>query len=361
VRPTGYRNFSEPETDLRMEFQRLIAGLTADESRNHKICADVISSVREGRFPLVLTERTGHLQILTEILSRDVANVISLQGGMSRNELRNALAGLESSESIADRVIVATGRFVGEGFDVPGLDTLFLTLPVSWRGTIAQYAGRLHRLHEGKREVRIFDYADLDIPMLSRMFDKRCQGYEAIGYTILLPASAMPGWPPEVPLPVSPEWKHDYAASVRRLIMDGVDISLAGLFVHATTPPAPEATGEARARSASEAFLYRRLESLPETKGCFQLNADLPIPFNNLGKMEVDFLNPNERIIIELDGAQHLNDPEAYRRDRRRDELLQRNGFYVLRFLTEDVGKHLSKVLDTILAAIVHRRELGKS
>ena len=86
-------------------------------------------------------------------------------------------------------MIIATGGFVGEGFDVPTLDTLFLTLPVSWRGTIAQYAGRLHRLHKGKSEVRIFDYADLDIPMLSRMFDRRCQGYESIGYTILLPAS----------------------------------------------------------------------------------------------------------------------------------------------------------------------------
>ncbi|HOF47645.1 MAG TPA: hypothetical protein PLY00_07320 [Verrucomicrobiota bacterium] len=139
---------------------------------------------------------------------------------------------------------------------------LFLALPVSWRGTIAQYVGRLHRLHEGKREVRVYDYADLDVPMLSRMFDRRCQGYEAVGYAILLPASALPGWPADVPLPVDAEWKRDYAASVRRLIRDGVDTPLANLFVHAARTPLPEAEGIDRARSASEAFLYHRLGTL---------------------------------------------------------------------------------------------------
>ena len=104
-------------------------------------------------------------------------------------------------------------------------------MPVSWRGTIAQYAGRLHRLHDRKREVRVYDYADLNVPMLARMFDRRCRGYEAVGYTILLPASAVPGWPAEVPLPVDPQWKNDYAASVRRLVRDGVDTPLAELFV----------------------------------------------------------------------------------------------------------------------------------
>ena len=94
--------------------------------------------------------------------------------------------------------------YIGEGFDDARLDTLFLTLPVSWHGTIAQYVGRLHRLHDGKREVRVYDYADLNVPMLSRMFDRRCRGYEAVGYTILLPGSAVPGWPADVPLPVDP-------------------------------------------------------------------------------------------------------------------------------------------------------------
>ena len=104
--------------------------------------------------------------------------------------------------------------------------------------------------------------------MLARMFDRRCRGYEAIGYPILLPASAVPGWPTEVPLPSDPVWKRDYSASVRRLVRDGVDMPLASLFVHAARRAA-RCGRCGRARSATEAFLYRRLETLPETKGRF--------------------------------------------------------------------------------------------
>jgi very-short-patch-repair endonuclease len=212
--------------------------------------------------------------------------------------------------------------------------------------------GRLHRLHRGKREVRVYDYADLNVPMLARMFDRRCRGYASLGYTMLLPASAVPGWPVEVPLPIDPEWKRDYAASVRRLIRDGVETPLANLFVHATRPPSAEAEGADRARSASEAFLYRRLETLPETAGRFRLNVELPIPFDVWGRMEVDFFCADSRVVVELDGAQHLADAEAYRRDRRRDAMLQKNGYFVLRFLAEDAGKRLDHILDTILATI---------
>jgi very-short-patch-repair endonuclease len=313
--------------------------------------------VREGRSPLLLTERTEHLRHLTERLSADIARVITLQGGMGRKELDAALARVAEQPDATGRVILATGRFIGEGFDDPRLDTLFLALPVSWRGTIAQYVGRLHRIHEGKRDVRVYDYADLDVPMLARMFDRRCRGYESLGYTILLPASALPGWPAEVPLPVEPEWKRDYAASVRRLARDGVDVPLANLFVHATRPPSPVAEGVARARSASEAFLYCRLETLRETAGRFRLNVELPIAFDGRGKMEVDLLCAESGVAIELDGAQHLADAEAYRRDRRKDALLQQHGYFVLRFLAEDIGKHLDDVLDTILATLVHRQK----
>jgi len=250
---------------------------------------------------------------------------------------------------------LATGGYVGEGFDDPRLDTLFLALPISWRGTIAQYVGRLHRLHEGKREVRVYDYADLNVPMLSRMFGRRCRGYESLGYSILLPGSALPGWPSEVPLPIDPEWKRDYAASVRRLIRDGVDVPLANLFVHVATSPDANTEGEARARSASEAFLFRRLQTLPATSGRFRLNVELSIPFDDHGKMEVDLLCAEAGVVIELDGAQHFADAEAYRRDRRKDALLQQHGYFVLRFLTEDTGKRLDQVLDAILAALVHR------
>src|SRR5437667_10293936 len=123
---------------------------------------------------------------------------------------------------------------MGEGFDDAALDTLFLTLPVSWQGTITQYVGRLHRLFHNKREVRVYDYADLNVPMLARMFDRRCRRYESIGYKVQLAGSAVPGWPGDVPLPVDPDWRSQYAASVRRLVRDGGDSSLAERCVHGT-------------------------------------------------------------------------------------------------------------------------------
>lgn len=192
--------------------------------------------------------------------------------------------------------------------------------------------------------------------MLSRMFDKRCAGYEAVGYTLLLPASALPGWPQEVPLPVDQQWKSDYAASVRRLIRDGVDTPLAQLFVHATRAPSADAVGAERARSASEAFIFRRFESLPALAGQFQLNAKLPIPFDDRGEMEVDLLCEGAKLVIEIDGPQHLGDAEAYRRDRRKDALLQSHGYLVLRFLADDLGKELECVLDTALRMMAGRR-----
>ena len=360
VRPTDFRAMAETNQDPRAEFHQLYEALRNDEKRNQMICGDVVSAVGEGRSPLVLTERIEHLQCLAQLLSPDVPNLILLQGGQSKKELTDARARLAELPATAARVILATGKYIGEGFDDPRLDTLFLALPISWRGTIAQYVGRLHRLHESKREVRVYDYADLNVSMLSRMFDKRCRGYEALGYTILLPGSALPGWPPDVPLPIDPEWKRDHAASVRRLIRDGVDLPLANLFAHVARSPGINAVGEDRARSASEAFLFRRLQTLPQTAGRFRLNVELPISFDGNGQMEVDFLCVGAGVVIELDGAQHMADAEAYRRDRRKDALLQQNGYFVLRFLAEDAGKHLDHILDTILAALAHREKNRK-
>jgi very-short-patch-repair endonuclease len=127
-------------------------------------------------------------------------------------------------------------------------------------------------------------------------------------------------------------------------------------FVDAARPVPPGKEGADRARNATEAFLYRRLETLPETVGKFRLNAELPIPFDGWGRMEVDLLSVDARVAVELDGAQHLSDPQAYRRDRRKDLLLQQNGYMVLRFLAEDIGKQLDEVLDTILRILANRR-----
>ena len=355
VRPTDFRPLRPANPNVRQQFHELYEELIADEERNQLICHDLIQTLREGRSPLVLTERNEHLNSLTKQLAPEVRHLLVLRGGMRKKELDAISARLAAIPADEARVILATGRYVGEGFDDARLDTLFLTLPVSWHGTIAQYVGRLHRLYDGKREVRVYDYADLNVPMLARMFDRRGRGYEAIGYKMQLPGSAVPGWPADVPLPIDPEWKSQYAATVRRLVRDGVDSPLANLFVDVAVRPAPNAEGANRARSASEAFLYRRLETLAATNGKFRLNAELPIPFDGWGRMEVDLLCAPSRIAIELDGGQHLGDADAYRRDRRKDALLQENGYLILRFLAEDVGKHLDRVLDAILRAFSHQ------
>jgi len=374
VRPTDFHPLRRANPNARAQFHELYEELIADQDRNQLICQDVIQALRGGRSPLVLTERNEHLESLARQLAPQVPHLVVLRGGMRKKELDAIPARLAAIPAHDPRLLLATGRFVGEGFDDPRLDTLFLTLPVSWYGTIAQYVGRLHRLYEGKREVRVYDYADLNVPMLAHMFDRRCHGYETIGYTVELPGSAVPGWPADVSLPIDPEWKSQYAASVRRLVRDGVDSSLATLFVDvavdAKQPPlnpllrkeglgvvvAPShAEGADRARSPSEAFLYRRLETLPGTAGKFRLNAQLPISFDGWGSMEVDLLCESSRIAIELDGAQHLAQPDAYRRDRRKDALLQENGYLVLRFLAQDVGEYLDQVLDTILRALSHQ------
>jgi superfamily II DNA or RNA helicase/very-short-patch-repair endonuclease len=355
VRPTDFRPIRPANPNVRQQFQELYAELIADEARNRLVHQDVIQALREGRSPLVLTERNEHLDSLSKQLGPEVRHLVVLRGGMRKKELDTLSARLAAIPAGETRVILATGRYVGEGFDDARLDTLFLTLPISWHGTVAQYVGRLHRLYDGKHEVRVYDYADLNVPMLARMFDRRCRGYEAIGYRMQLPGSAVPGWPADVPLPIDPEWKSQYAASVRRLVRDGVDSPLANLFVGVSVLASPNAEGANRARSASEAFLYRRLETLAATTGKFRLNVELPIPFDGWGRMEVDLFCALSRVAIELDGGQHFGDADAYRRDRRKDALLQECGYLVLRFLAEDVGKHLDQVLDAILRALSHQ------
>ena len=354
VRPTSFRSSGEPETDPRLEFQRLCGQLIADDARNAAICDDVLRNVRDGRAPLVLTERIEHLQALADRLDGSGPEVVSLRGGMGRRARAAALT--RAADVQPPPVVLATGRFAGEGFDQARLDTLFLTMPVSWRGTVAQYVGRLHRRHEHKREVRVYDYADLDAPLLARMFEKRCRAYEAQGYAVERPAGALPGWPASVPLPAADDWKQRFQSGVRRLARDGVDAPAADLFLQLATELTRDGGPRVeRVRSASEAFLFRRLQDAPQTRNRFRLNARLPIPFCEQGYMEVDFLDEAARVAIELDGPRHLADLDAYRRDRRKDAMLQEHGYLVLRFLAEDLGTRLDAVLDDILRALARR------
>jgi superfamily II DNA or RNA helicase len=178
VRETSFR--SEGSKDFRI--QEIHRQLAHDHCRNELILGDVIAAVAEGRSPIVLTERRDHLELLAERLKAFVRHLVILRGGMRSRERRSAAEQLASIPEAEERLLLATGRFAGEGFDDARLDTLFLTMPVSWKGTLVQYAGRLHRPHPSKTEVRIYDYVDRQVPMLSRMFDKRMRGYQAMGY-----------------------------------------------------------------------------------------------------------------------------------------------------------------------------------
>ena len=166
-----------------MGIQEIFTDVCQYERRNDMVIADILNAVSEGRNPLVLTERKAHVELLKKALSESIPNLIVLTGGKSTKERRRMLEQVASAPEDQPLVIVATGKYIGEGFDAPRLDTLFLVYPFSWEGTLAQYAGRLHRLHDGKDEVHIYDYIDVHVAKLERMYAKRIKGYAAIGYT----------------------------------------------------------------------------------------------------------------------------------------------------------------------------------
>lgn len=180
-----FTSFAQPVTDeVPWKITDAYAAMQVNEERNGKIVADVLAAVTEGRTPIVLTERYDHAKLLADILREKSKNVVLLSGKGTAKEKREILQGLSQIPADEPLILVATGRYVGEGFDLPRLDTLFLAMPVSWKGTLAQYAGRLHRNYEGKQEVLIYDYVDIRVPMLERMYHKRLSGYAAIGYTV---------------------------------------------------------------------------------------------------------------------------------------------------------------------------------
>lgn len=162
--------------------QQLYAAIAVNEPRNQRIAEEVLSCFQNGGNTLVLTERTAHVTLLAAKLRESIPDVISLTGGKGAKETREALARVSAIPADRPLTLIATGRYIGEGFDEPRLDTLFLAMPISWKGTLQQYAGRLHRLCENKREVRIYDYIDIHVPMLEKMYHKRLTGYAAIGY-----------------------------------------------------------------------------------------------------------------------------------------------------------------------------------
>ena len=174
--------FKLPASSADTPIQKLYGLLVNDRTRNEQIFNDVLLAMEEGRSPILLTERKDHLELFHEKLKSFVRHIVVLRGGRSAKALREVQEQLQSIPANEERLLIATGRYIGEGFDDSRLDTLFLALPVSWKGTLIQYAGRLHRMHPEKKEVRIVDYVDAKVPMLARMFEKRRVGYRAMGY-----------------------------------------------------------------------------------------------------------------------------------------------------------------------------------
>ena len=178
---TSFRIPIEKENN-ELSIQELYTEICQSESRNNLIVSDIFDAVSEGRDTLILTERKSHVELLEGALKDKLPNVMTFMGGGSKKEGRELLDTVNNAPPDQPLVIIATGKYVGEGFDVPRLNTLFLATPIAWEGTLAQYAGRLHRLYDDKREVRVYDYVDVRVPVFDRMYAKRVKGYSSIGY-----------------------------------------------------------------------------------------------------------------------------------------------------------------------------------
>ena len=183
LRPTAFR-IPEKVDGVRPPIQHVYTALAADGDRNDLIFNDVLHALEAGRSPILLTERKDHAQYFADRLGRFARNVFLLRGGMGTRQRREVMQRLEDVSETEERILIATGRYVGEGFDDARLDTLLLVMPVSWKGILAQYVGRLHRLHPAKREVLVYDYVDDVVPTLRRMSEKRIRGYGSLGYSV---------------------------------------------------------------------------------------------------------------------------------------------------------------------------------
>lgn len=176
-------NFRLPESAGDQKIHQIYAAMIADPARNGMIVDDLVSAVKSGRSPLLLSARVKHLDLIASLLNGKLPNVFILKGGMGRRQLRVVRQSLSAIPEHEPRLILATGSYIGEGYDDPRLDTLFLAMPVSWKGTLQQYVGRLHRLRDGKQVVQVYDYVDSEVPMLKRMFQRRVRGYRVLGYS----------------------------------------------------------------------------------------------------------------------------------------------------------------------------------
>ena len=178
--------FTRARLPAARKIQDIYAGIIGNEARTNQIISDAVRLIAEGRTPLLLTEQKEHAMRLAEELHGKAEHIFLLLGSGKQKEKREKLTALRAVPTGESLAVVATGKYIGEGFDEPRLDTILLTMPISWKGTLAQYAGRLHRSYAGKQEVRIYDYVDLHVPVLERMYHKRLRGYAELGYQVKL-------------------------------------------------------------------------------------------------------------------------------------------------------------------------------
>jgi superfamily II DNA or RNA helicase len=164
--------------------QDIFRSLWTNAERNKLIVRDILCAYHEGRECLILSERLEHLEILREALQEQAPHLFVFKGGMGKKQLKKASEEMWNIPQNENRIILATGKYLGEGFDLPYLDTLFLVFPFSWKGTLVQYTGRLNRAHYGKKEIRVYDYVDEKVPVLSRMYGRRLKGYKTLGFTV---------------------------------------------------------------------------------------------------------------------------------------------------------------------------------
>ena len=178
------RHLPTPPIPPHASIQEVIRLLAEDNDRNARIVSDAITALNAGRKVLLLTKRTEHLDLLYDLLKNIPQPRFLLHGRMKTKERQAVIQALADLPDDAPHILLASAQLVGEGFDHAPLDTLILTLPISWEGTLQQYAGRLHREHSSKTEILVHDYVELDNPQLSRMWEKRQRGYRAMGYRI---------------------------------------------------------------------------------------------------------------------------------------------------------------------------------
>jgi superfamily II DNA or RNA helicase len=179
-----FTSFIMPPAAQKPAIQDIFGALWKDEERNTLIVRDIINVHNEGRECLVLSDRIDHLLLLQAMLQGQVSNLFLLKGSMGKKKLAAIMGEIQSVPENEHRIILATGKYLGEGFDLPCLDTLFLAFPFSWRGTLIQYTGRLNREYYSKKEIRVYDYVDDKVPMLKRMYQRRLKGYKALGFVV---------------------------------------------------------------------------------------------------------------------------------------------------------------------------------